>query len=55
MPELTWSYAEKSHGWEIVDDDEVVLMPNKVIRCRFDLNHGAVSQRVGLDRVTGPR
>jgi hypothetical protein len=30
----------KSHGkWEIVDDDEVVVMPDKVIRCRFDLNH----------------
>jgi hypothetical protein len=31
----------KSHGnWEVVDDDEVVLMPdNKVVRCRFDLNH----------------
>jgi hypothetical protein len=30
----------KSHGtWEVVDDDEVVLMPEKVIRCRFDLNH----------------
>jgi hypothetical protein len=30
----------KSHGrWEVADDDEVVLMPDKVIRCRFDLNH----------------
>jgi len=30
----------KSHGrWEVVDDDEVVLMPDKVLRCRFDLNH----------------
>jgi hypothetical protein len=30
----------KSHGnWEVVDDDELVLMPDKVIRCRFDLNH----------------
>jgi hypothetical protein len=30
----------KSHSkWEVVDDDEVVLMPDKVIRCRFDLNH----------------
>ena len=30
----------KSHGnWEVVDNDEVVLMPDKVIRCRFDLNH----------------
>ena len=30
----------KSHGkWAVVDDDEVVLMPDRVIRCRFDLNH----------------
>jgi hypothetical protein len=30
----------KSHGkWEIVDDDEMVLMPANVIRCRFDRNH----------------
>jgi hypothetical protein len=30
----------KSHGnWEVVGDDEMVLMPDKVIRCRFDLNH----------------
>jgi hypothetical protein len=30
----------KSHGkWEVVDDDEVVLMADKVIRCRFDLIH----------------
>jgi hypothetical protein len=30
----------KSHGtWEVVDDDEVVLMPDEVIRCRFDVNH----------------
>ena len=30
----------KSHGnWEVVDDNEVVLMPDEVIRCRFDLNH----------------
>ena len=30
----------KSHGkWEVVDDDEVVLMSDNVIRCRFDLNH----------------
>jgi hypothetical protein len=27
----------KSHGhWEVADDDELVLMPDKVIRCRFD-------------------
>src|SRR5215216_475652 len=30
----------KSHGnWEVVDDDDLVLMPDKVIRCRFDFNH----------------
>jgi hypothetical protein len=30
----------KTHGnWEVVDDDDVVLMPDKMIRCRFDLNH----------------
>src|SRR5215203_2620865 len=30
----------KSHGnWEVVDGDEMVLMPDTVIRCRFDLNH----------------
>jgi hypothetical protein len=30
----------KSHGkWEVVDDEDLVLMPDKVIRCRFDLNH----------------
>jgi hypothetical protein len=30
----------KSHGnWEVIDDDELVLMPDKVIRCRFDLKH----------------
>jgi hypothetical protein len=30
----------KSHGnWEVVDSDDLVLMPDKVIRCRFDLNH----------------
>ncbi|HKX15123.1 MAG TPA: hypothetical protein VJN19_08020 [Propionibacteriaceae bacterium] len=30
----------KSHGkWEVVDDGEVVLMPDNVIRCRFDLDH----------------
>jgi hypothetical protein len=29
----------KSHGnWEVVSDDELVLMQDKVIRCRFDLN-----------------
>jgi hypothetical protein len=30
----------KSHGnWEVVDEDDVLLMPDKMIRCRFDLNH----------------
>jgi hypothetical protein len=30
----------KSHGkWEVVDNNDLVLMPDKVIRCRFDLNH----------------
>jgi hypothetical protein len=30
----------KSHGnWQVVDDHEVVLMPDEVVRCRFDLNH----------------
>jgi len=30
----------KSHGnWEVVDNDDLVLMPDKVIRCRFDLSH----------------
>jgi hypothetical protein len=34
----------KSHAsWEVVDDDELVLMPDKVIRCRFDLNHEVFS------------
>src|SRR5215217_1254629 len=33
----------KSHGnWEVVDYREVVLMPDKVIRCRFDLRHEVV-------------
>jgi hypothetical protein len=30
----------KSHGnWEVVDQDDVVLISGKVIRCRFDLDH----------------
>ena len=30
----------KSHGnWELVKDDDLVVMPDKVIRCRFDLHH----------------
>jgi hypothetical protein len=30
----------KSHGnWEAVDNDELVLLPDKMVHCRFDLNH----------------
>jgi hypothetical protein len=39
-PGVDLELCVKSHGnWEVVDKDELVLMPNKVIRCRFDLNH----------------
>jgi hypothetical protein len=39
-PGVDLQLCVKSHGnWEVVDPDEVVLMPDKVIRCRFDLNH----------------
>jgi hypothetical protein len=39
-PGVDLELCVKSHGkWEVVDNDEVVLMPDKVIRCRFDLNH----------------
>jgi hypothetical protein len=39
-PGVDLELCVKSHGkWEVVDDEEVVLMPDKVIRCRFDLNH----------------
>ena len=39
-PGVDLELCVKSHGnWEVVDDDELVLMPDKVIRCRFDLNH----------------
>ena len=39
-PGVDLELCVKSHGnWEVVDDDEVVVMPDKVIRCRFDLNH----------------
>jgi hypothetical protein len=39
-PGIDLELCVKSHGnWEVVDDDELVLMPDKVIRCRFDLNH----------------
>jgi hypothetical protein len=39
-PGIDLELCVKSHGkWEIVDDDDVVLMPDKVIRCRFDRNH----------------
>jgi len=39
-PGVDLELCVKSHGkWEVVDDDGVVLMPDKVIRCRFDLSH----------------
>ena len=39
-PGVDLELCVRSHGkWEVVDDDELVLMPDKVIRCRFDLNH----------------
>jgi hypothetical protein len=39
-PGVDLELCVESHGkWEVVDDDEVVLMPDKVIRCRFDLSH----------------
>jgi hypothetical protein len=39
-PGIDLELCVKSHGiWQVVDDDEVVLTPDKVIRCRFDLNH----------------
>ena len=39
-PGVDLELCVKSHGkWEVVHYDEVVLMPDKVIRCRFDLNH----------------
>src|SRR5215207_1489371 len=38
-PGVDLELCVKSHGnWEVVDDDELVLMPDKVVRCRFDLN-----------------
>jgi hypothetical protein len=39
-PGVDLELCVKSHGrWEVVDEDDVVLMPDKVIRCRFDLDH----------------
>jgi hypothetical protein len=39
-PGVDLELCVKSHGnWEVVDKDELVLMPDKVIRCRFDLDH----------------
>jgi hypothetical protein len=39
-PGVDLELCVKSHGnWEVVDDDDLVLRPDKVIRCRFDLNH----------------
>ena len=38
-PAVDLELCVKSHGnWEVVDGDELVLMPDKV-RCRFDLDH----------------
>jgi hypothetical protein len=39
-PGVDLQLCVKSHGnWEVVDYDEVVLLPDKVIRFRFDLDH----------------
>ena len=39
-PGVDLELCVKSHGnWEVADKDELVLVPDKVIRCRFDLNH----------------
>jgi hypothetical protein len=39
-PGVDLQLCVKSHGnWAVVEDDDVVLMPDKVIRCRFDLDH----------------
>jgi hypothetical protein len=39
-PGVDLQLCVKSHGnWEVVDDDDLVWMPDRVIRCRFDLNH----------------
>jgi hypothetical protein len=39
-PGVDLELCVKSHGkWEVVDNDDVVLLPEKVIRCRFDLDH----------------
>jgi hypothetical protein len=39
-PAVDLELRVKSHGkWEVVDDEDVVLMPDNVIRCRFNLNH----------------
>jgi hypothetical protein len=39
-PGVDLELCVKSHGnWVVVDDDEVVLMPDRVIRCRFDFSH----------------
>ena len=39
-PGVDLELCVETHGnWEVVDHDDVELMPNKVIRCRFDLNH----------------
>jgi hypothetical protein len=39
-PGVDLELCVNSHGTrEVVHDEEVTLMPDKVIRCRFDLNH----------------
>jgi hypothetical protein len=39
-PGVDLELCVKNHGnWEVVDDDEVVLMADQVIRCRFDVKH----------------
>jgi hypothetical protein len=45
----------KSHGrWEVVDDAEVILMPDKVIRCRFDLKHEVFAGGFMMSAGFGP-
>jgi hypothetical protein len=42
-PGIDLKLCVKSHGkWEVIDSDEMFLTPEKVIRCRLDLNHGVV-------------
>jgi hypothetical protein len=40
VPGVDLELCVKSHGnWEVVADDELMLVADKVIRCRFDVNH----------------